>query len=73
MKYFSLILTICMCSILLSGCIKMKAAVVDMTKALPFQQEITEPQKVSVQGRTIKLGGEVNDDFGPSFDFDKLQ
>ena len=51
----------------------MKAAVVDMTKALPFQQEITEPQKVSVQGRTIKLGGEVKDDFGPCFDFDKLQ
>ena len=51
----------------------MKAAVVDMTKALPFQQEISESQKVSVQGRTIKLGGKVNDDFGPSFDFDKLQ
>ena len=51
----------------------MKAAVVDMTKALPVQQETVSQQKVSVQGRTIKLGGEVNDNFGPSFDFDKLQ
>lgn len=72
MKYMSLILTVCIGTLMLSGCTNLKAAVVDMSKALPVQQEISQP-KVSVQGRTIKLGGEVDDNFGPSFDFDKLQ
>lgn len=72
MKYIGLILTLFISTTMLSGCANLKATVVDMTNAMTIQNEVSH-SKASVQGRTIKLGEKVEDSFGPSFDFDKLQ
>lgn len=72
MKYIGLILTVFVSTMMLSGCANLKATVVDMSNAMTTNNEVSQ-SKVSVQGRTIKLGEKVEDSFGPSFDFDKLQ
>lgn len=72
MKSLSVILTLFICVFMFSGCSKVKTAVVNMQSAMKVN-DIMPVSNATMNGRTIKFGGDTNDNFGPSFDFNKLQ
>lgn len=72
MSHFSLILMVCVSAILFSGCAKDRTAVINMQTGMSAQSIMPE-SRATVEGRTIRFGDETKDNFGPSFDFDKLR
>lgn len=73
MKYlqYTMVFVICSGVILCSACSKEETAVVNMKNAIKLPIPAENPNS-RVQGRTIKLGENKSDSFGPSFEFDKL-
>ncbi len=71
-KYLSLILAVCLSMIICSGCSNKKAVVVNLRSGIS-QPVVIDPNAPAVIGRVVKFGKKETQDFGPSFEFDKLR
>ncbi len=71
-KYLCLIFAICLSITILSGCSNKKAVVINLQSGIK-EPAIVDPNAPAVIGRVVKFGKQETEDFGPSFEFDKLK